>query len=368
MTFTQIMNEYGVLLMSVVVILIIGFLLRMLFKEADKKKSTLGKIINDHFVNQFETWLTIVMILLWVTESLIAASIHPVGVDGLPEQQINGVARFMSHFGTALVGIIGVIALPRFLVEFIESFETISQKKGKALAWSIFFIVTNLLMLLIVLYVTIRVPYYNIELIAKGLNELDNVNYAWYELTFRSIDYPRLGLPSDYDPWDEMGFQMYASLLLLICHYVISIWDGITVLRREAEKKVNFSAVRNTSKSRDYSPSDNEVDDIANNPIEAIKSLLRKTGTIKPEDLDERADHLKEIFLTLPHVEEHKRDNVRTKISGDMAVLVKKWEKFRNDTAGMSSKLKQQHRQRIINETRDLFARKEGFNYQLPGN
>lgn len=364
------MNEYGMLIFSGLAVIVVGYLISIMIKEANRKNTTLGKVFNEHFVKEFETWLTITMILLWVTESLIAASIHPMAADGTLEKPINSVARFMSHFGTALVGIFMVIAFPKVMIEFFESFVTLVEKKGKDKIWPAFYIFINFIMVFVVLYIIIRVPYYNIELIGKGLNDLQNVEYAWYELTrpWSSIDYPRLGLPSDYDPWKEMQFQMFASFLLLMCHYLISLVDGIILLKREVEKKINMQGSKSRSSRRDYSSSQDEKDDVVNNPLNAIKVLLKKGGFYNADKLDEKADHLKEIFLELSHVPEANRERVRTKIAGDMATLIKKWERFKADTEGLTANVKEARRKAIINETRDLFSKQEGFNHQLPGN
>ena len=371
MTITDLLNQYGMLILSGITIVVLGWLVVIMMREAERKNTTLGEVINAHFLKQFETWLIIVIITLWVTESLIAASIHPLGPNGQPTMQINSVARFMSHFGTALVGILMVVAFPKILLEFIESFGKLQGKSIRKISeWGFpaFYVLINLGMMFFVAWATIRLPFYNIELIGRGLNELHNVEFAWYEMTrpWTKIDYPRLGLPSDYNPWAQMSFQMFASFLILLCHYVISIMDSLIILKKLVHEKIEKTGARTRATTRDYSANNDQIKDIEDNPLNVIKELVKKTGAFSANELDEKVDDLRDIFLELSHVEENNREATRTYIAGKMAVLYNKWQKFREETRTMDSNQKDAHRKRIINETRELFANKKGFNYQLP--
>lgn len=369
MTIDSFFSEYGMLIMSAVVVIIFGVMLTKIFKEADRKNTTIGKIVTEHFLKQFDTWILLTMGLLWITESLIAASIHPIGPDGLPEDQINSVARFMSHFGTALVGIIMVVFFPKVLLEFFESFTPLWNGPKKELPMKIFYVFTNLLLVCAVGYAVIRIPFFNIELIAGGLDDLDNVNFAWWEMTGRTINYPKLGLPKDYNPFKEMKFQMLASFLLLISHYLLSFIDSIIVLKKLVAQKINFGASSSVfDESRNYTPTDNDIEEVKRDPLKAIKFLVQKvTRNISGEELSELVDKLKDIYNSLLHVTENERDRTRAAIAARLAALVKKWEVYNNTSGGMTEEVKKMKKNTLKNETRDLFARRvNGFNYQLP--
>lgn len=364
---TQLLNEYGIFIMSSIAVIILGLILVRMFKEAARTGKTIGKVIHEHFIAEFDSWIMIVMVLLWVTESLIAASIHPISADGTPETQINAVARFLSHFGTAMVGILMVIYFPRVLMDFIQSFVPLFGALKKELPMKIFHIMVTLLLLLFVGYAIIRIPYYNIELIARGLGDSQNVDFAWWEMWGRDVDYTRFGLPPDYNPLQEMQFQMRASYILLMSHYLLAIIDAIKGIQQLTDKAISIGAKRsNYSPDRDYTPSQEEVDRISNDPLAAIKELLMKVTNLVGTDLQDTAEHLKDVFITLPHIEEDKRELVQNKISGRMATLKKKWEKYPELTRGMTQSAKEAKKRTLRNETKELFARREGFNYQLP--
>ena len=367
---TGFIDDNAMLLMGVVVFGGLIFIITRMFKEAARRKINIGQVLNEHFVSEHETWIMFTVIGLWITESLIAASIHPI-VNGVEEQQINAVARFFSHFITALVGIVMVTFMPKVIISLVESFGIVLSSKGnkKRMGLGIVYIITYFGLFLIVGYATVRIPLFNIELIAAGLGNLDQLNYAWWELFGKDVDYQRLGLPENYDPVRAMSFQMFASWIILLCHYLISLIDAIIVLIKLIEKEINLpSNINQTVNDRGNlsTPSKEDIEDILDDPLKVIKFILKRVTTHSAQKIDELADEYKLIFIELTHVPEAKRVQVQNKISNELAKLYTQWKNINEITKNMTSSRKKSQIDTLKNKCFQLFAdANEGFNRPL---
>lgn len=367
---TGFIDDNAMLLMGVVVFGGLIFIITRMFKEAARRKINIGQVLNEHFVSEHETWIMFTVIGLWITESLIAASIHPI-VNGVEEQQINAVARFFSHFITALVGIVMVTFMPKVIISLVESFGIVLSSKGnkKRMGLGIVYIITYFGLFLIVGYATVRIPLFNIELIAAGLGNLDQLNYAWWELFGKDVDYQRLGLPENYDPVRAMSFQMFASWIILLCHYLISLIDAIIVLIKLIEKEINLpSNINQTINDRGNlsTPSKEDIEDILDDPLKVIKFILKRVTTHSAQKIDELADEYKLIFIELTHVPEAKRVQVQNKISNELAKLYTQWKNINEITKNMTSSRKKSQIDTLKNKCFQLFAdANEGFNRPL---
>lgn len=367
---TGFINDNAMLLMGVLVFGGLIFIITRMFKEAARRKINIGQVLNEHFVSEHETWIMFTVIGLWITESLIAASIHPI-VNGVEEQQINAVARFFSHFITALVGIVMVTFMPKVIISLVESFGIVLSSKGnkKRMGLGIVYIITYFGLFLIVGYATVRIPLFNIELIAAGLGNLDQLNYAWWELFGKDVDYQRLGLPENYDPVRAMSFQMFASWIILLCHYLISLIDAIIVLIKLIEKEINLpSNINQTINDRGNlsTPSKEDIEDILDDPLKVIKFILKRVTTHSAQKIDELADEYKLIFIELTHIPEAKRVQVQNKISNELAKLYTQWKNINEITKNMTSSRKKSQIDTLKNKCFQLFAdANEGFNRPL---
>ena len=367
---TGFIDDNAMLLMGVVVFGGLIFIITRMFKEAARRKINIGQVLNEHFVSEHETWIMFTVIGLWITESLIAASIHPI-VNGVEEQQINAVARFFSHFITALVGIVMVTFMPKVIISLVESFGIVLSSKGnkKRMGLGIVYIITYFGLFLIVGYATVRIPLFNIELIAAGLGNLDQLNYAWWELFGKDVDYQRLGLPENYDPVRAMSFQMFASWIILLCHYLISLIDAIIVLIKLIEKEINLpSNINQTINDRGNlsTPSKEDIEDILDDPLKVIKFILKRVTTHSAQKIDELADEYKLIFIELTHIPEAKRVQVQNKISNELAKLYTQWKNINEITKNMTSSRKKSQIDTLKNKCFQLFAdANEGFNRPL---
>ena len=166
-----------------------------------------------------------------------------------------------------------------------------------------------------------------------------------------------------------MSFQMFASWIILLCHYLISLIDAIIVLIKLIEKEINLpSNINQTINDRGNlsTPSKEDIEDILDDPLKVIKFILKRVTTHSAQKIDELADEYKLIFIELTHIPEAKRVQVQNKISNELAKLYTQWKNINEITKNMTSSRKKSQIDTLKNKCFQLFAdANEGFNRPL---
>lgn len=211
-----------------VIALVISLLVAgVLYFESKKKKLELGVLIQ-HYLAFYSVSITMALVLLIaVTEGGWAGSIVPEG-----EIPVNPVFRTIGHVTLQLFSVMCAIVFVRDWKTFFKTFLDI-RKDWPGVINKILFRFASLF---IMGYGALYIPWWNLMLIANGLNEIEQLELYWasmipYPLGYSTAEYMVLlaskGLPRDYNAFQEMSYSMAASTVLYHVHIVLILLEGL---------------------------------------------------------------------------------------------------------------------------------------------
>lgn len=308
--------------------------------------------INEVLLKDHAILVLLTLVFINVAEAIYAASIPDTGI------YINGISRFFTHFSVAFVSILMMLELPRAFVDFITRFGFFfdDTKIKKPEHWFLFIIQCA-----ISGYVALAafgIPILNYFTIASGLHQLDLAKYAIFELVdgivffydfgLRSI-YIEEGYASDFSPFNEMAYPLFAAFGMMISHLIFSSYDGLYALKRKLTR-ITLGEPENIGSG----PTQAEIDRIQRDPGNAIKFLVRQAGNSRDrQKADEIANDAVSKWTGISD------RNKKMDISRKIATLYRSWKNFEQEirSGNMSESVKRNKRRRLVRQTLDFFRK-----------
>lgn len=201
--------------------------------------------------------------LLTLGEAVMAASITPAE----EKFQINPWGRFITHAGIGGVALAISVGFVNLLAEFLRSL----WSKNFALMAALLF------MVFVSGIAAFYLPYWNMMLIANGLNESREVSLyfdSWFmsRTEFMSrIIFARK--PTDYDAWDALSYPMATTVMMFAVIMLLMAYEAGAHILDAAKKSI--------SDKEDKSPKDKG----AKKPDDD-----KKPGTDEPADTKPKGD------------------------------------------------------------------------------
>lgn len=316
--------------MDIVNLIISGTLLAMfsymfyrISSNASNSKLTIGQWLNVYFNRNDTSVILILVCLANIMESLVASSIHKPG-----EYQINPIARTLMHSSFGFISIVASINAPKKLIELVMVLqENGTKEKPVRFRWlRAFFLLMTFLLLLFLSFV---LPYWNVRIMANGLNESKIFDMAINQLNpwFKGYKY---GIPTTYHAIDEMSMYMLASYYALLAHYGLSILDSCYALNErlkygidqaeEMHDKKAFSELLKTDEVKpDAKPGDKKTPPVTPSPAKDAGKEVPPSAPdapTTPAEPDKGLAKLREIlkFFNLSQQSKMFCDNEITKI------------------------------------------------------
>lgn len=186
----------------------------------------LGEILSSVFSREHETVFVLTLLLINVTEAIMAASIHPSG-----QTPPNPLARFLSHMGIQLIAIAAGTSMWR---ELAKAFEPKISKAART---------ARFLKGAAITYAAIKIPFINLDIIANGLHE--DVVLSLYQAGLNPFighstlvqAYQYYGYPENYSPWGGMSYVMCTSTALTHIHMMLIGIEGLSLLDPTSETR-----------------------------------------------------------------------------------------------------------------------------------
>jgi hypothetical protein len=212
------------------IILIFGSIFG-LYLGAKRRNMDIKEYLNVFFLEAFDLFLVIFLIDSYLAESIIATVLHPAG----NEQIISISGRFLNHTGASLLGFVCAVYSAKAIAASFEALPYFFNKKngeGKIVRKSDARLPVILILIAIATTsVALYVPYYNTSIIAKGLGQMQGFNLAWSSLMHPFTDNNILlrmhGFPLNTEISDHMGYNLYASVVLMKLHIFGSLLKSL---------------------------------------------------------------------------------------------------------------------------------------------
>ena len=200
---------------------------------AKRRKMDMREYLNVFFIESFDLFIFVFLIASYLAEAIVATVLHP-----HDEQLISPAARWITHNSMSLLGFICSIASAKMISSFFQAIPfffpktTVVNGVTEVRKRAVYFPLLLLAGACITTYLAINVPYWNTSIIAKGLNQTRQFNYAFSLLMHPFTDkgvvaswYP--GIDPSKDVVELLSYNMTASYFLMLAHIIGSILKGI---------------------------------------------------------------------------------------------------------------------------------------------
>lgn len=329
---------------SMIIILSLAMVIALIWwASATMKKHpemTFGDMMNAMLIKQKLSIFIISVILLNISEAIMAASITPLG-----ETPINPLARLLSHSMVALVSILCGLKMPTSFKEIFNS--------EKRIAVSVFIFILTVVG-------TFTLPYINVYLIASGLKQMQLLNL--YTLSLNPLNnmpayYQSIGLPAQFSPLGAMQYPMVVSVAIYYVHVFLVVLDGAYIIHNKPKPK--------TIEVKDGKKSDTDKKPESEKSQDPIRKLINRysNNNLAQDVVDSKIKQAHAIHDGLNAVN-------KSKLSSNIASMMNKVEQFDRDSSNLSSDEKKEAKLKLRKEIRDFFAQSTkdgaGFGITLP--
>lgn len=273
-------------------------------REGDAEYS-IGDYINDTLLREQSTFVVFVLFMINIAEGILSASIHPPH-----ETQINPIARFFTHISVALVGILAAVNFAKLCINFLSHSLFVTERITRNKPWNWIKLLIQGLLVYVVGYLAVKLPYWNLSIIATGLGQMNLAEMAFYN-TFSfsgSVDFTQYGYDPDFNPFADMSFQMRASWILVLCHYALAIYDSLLAANTYVNTKIAPGSIDSKMKDRKI-------------PKEEIESLKEDATTAFEEILDwlnytGKAAKVESLVKAFSKIDRAKRNKIVSSLAG----------------------------------------------------
>lgn len=247
-----------------------------------KHNKPIGEILATLAVKGSESYFVVFVILIFVMEALVAATLTPPG-----ENAPNPLARWGSHM---LISMGGAIASVTFTRDVAAIFEKGIDGVDRFVRFCIVFIVFGL---------AFGIPIGNIMLIAAGAGEdLQLQLYSYANNPFVSNEEWQQALsfyelPHNYSAWGGMSYILKTTVILTGIHVTVSILEALRNMSSKERRGMIFGT-KEQEKEREKKEEDkkdekkdDKKEDKKEEPLEVnLKHLLRRMGYDEKDELD----------------------------------------------------------------------------------
>lgn len=247
----------GIVLGVLFFLAMFGYLIWLAYKE----KRPLGEVASLKAVTNNETILMFASFITYTSESMTAANVST-GDHIMP----NIFARMLLHFVISFVGWVCELTLMRDIGSLFES--GLDRKSLFARCALVF----------LVAFFAIRVPFWNLELIAANLGQSVTYDLFIYSLlpdwwTGEMTEYyVSAGYPANYYPWGNLEPILQASIVATYVTLGLAFIAGLRNISSPDRRSILFGAKKEEEK-KDESKDKKEE---AKNKAEAGKPQLEK--------------------------------------------------------------------------------------------
>ena len=211
------------------IILLVGAVIAI-YLGAKSRKMGMKEYLNIFFLEAFDLFIFIFLIASYLSEAIVATVLHPPN-----EFVVNSAARWITHNGVSFFGLICAIQSAKLITEVGKSLPFLfkktnsSNKTTQESSPGFVFLLTCAAA--ITTYGALIIPYWNTSIIAKGFDQVHVFNYAWDNLihpfTKKSVIASWYGIDPNKAIIENMGYNMTASYILMLCHLLGSALKGI---------------------------------------------------------------------------------------------------------------------------------------------
>lgn len=328
---------------SILVFIAIGYYIWTEKKKLDESGLPIGEYITGVLLQGHVLWILIALIGICAAEAVFAASIHT-------GTAVNPIARFFAHGSTAFGGMVMNILFAERVAEFLAAFGFLFDAKKINDPRRYILLFTEIVGLAIVGFAALYVPYLLYVTIASGLGELQNAEWAFWELPiwhFFGVDlrqeYVNAGFPVNYRPLEHLSYPMFASYGMMLVHYIFAGYDGWHAVR--SRYKAELDGVPATRKNDSFQE---DVRNYASNPSEGIRYLVTMAGNSR--DKGNIQDIVRDIVLQY----QKQRPPIKAKIATNLAKQVQRWKSYEAETRGKDNPTK---RKALTDDTHALFRK-----------
>jgi hypothetical protein len=198
---------------------------------AKAREMTMGSYLNVFFIESFDMFIFVFLVASYAAEAATATLLHP-----KDEFMISPTSRYITHNALSIMGFICAVASAKILSSFVQSIPYFVAKKSEDGKTTIRKSAPQLPLLLlaaaaITTYYAIWIPFANTIVIAKGLGQVREFDYAFNLLVHPFTNKAVIARQYGFDPTkhivEVMGFNLTASYYLMVAHIGGSVLKGL---------------------------------------------------------------------------------------------------------------------------------------------
>ena len=218
-------------LISLVVLIAFVTIIYKVSQNASSKKLTLGQFLNHYFMRNETSIILGLVVLMNIMESTVASAIHQAG-----KTDVNPIARALMHLSFGTISAVCAINAPKKFMEFGKLIflqkndkGVYLDSKGKVVYSRGSLMAITFLIGLMLSFLAIILPYWNVRIMATGLGEQSLFDIAVMQIFPWNKNFA-MGLPPNYKAVDLMSMYMQASFYALQAHLLLTVADGLYAL------------------------------------------------------------------------------------------------------------------------------------------
>jgi hypothetical protein len=187
----------------------------------------LGEVLTTSVINQNEVILDVIIIFLYLAEAITAASVHTEGAGPMS----NPFARLITHL---LISSVGAVANLTLIKDIATIFRPMPISYG----------IINAFIALILLTISISVPFANLDMIASNLSSEFEFRHWIYSLTASETSYQNFLIkykyPENYKVWENLPVQLKVSIWTAMVHYLVMVLLSLRTLSTPTRRALLF--------------------------------------------------------------------------------------------------------------------------------
>lgn len=260
-----------------------GYLLWLAYKE----KRPLGEVASLKAVTNNETILMFASFVTYTSESMTAANVST-GDHIMP----NIFARMLLHFVISFVGWVCELTLMRDIGSLFE--KNLDTKS----------IMARVALVGLVAYFAVRVPFWNLELIAANLGQSVTYDLFIYSLLpdwwtgDMTTYYVAAGYPANYYPWGNLEPILQASIVATYVTLGLAFIAGLRNISSPDRRSILFGEKKESKENKEEEKKEEKKEDKPTPGKPNLKKLLEFYG-YTGADLDSKLEAAYKILADI---------------------------------------------------------------------
>ncbi len=300
----------------------------------------LGEVFTTSVINQNEVILDVIIIFLYLAEAITAASVHT--EDAGPMS--NPFARLITHLLISSVGAVANLTL-------IKDIATIFRPMPISYRF------INIFIAIILLVISIAVPFANLDMIASNLSSEFEFRHWIFSLTASENEYTsfliKYKYPENYKVWENLPVQLKVSIWTAMIHYLVMVLLSLRTLSTPVRRALLFLHVDKYEKKAEgiLKPKEEKKED-----KKEVKEEIKEEKEEKKEEKKEKnatEDNIEYLIRQYGYKDAIKIENIVKAAQVKLKNTDQDTVNIAVDLAGLRLKFEEYH-QTKRNDTKEL--------------